>query len=235
MKRYFFFTLFILPFLWVTVYFGNDLLRIFESNKPSKSIGSTSNGHLENGKRLPSSGDNYVTYSRLGSFIGRTALHNKVLDTILDAYGRLEKANPGVVYVFGETGWPSGGRFRPHKTHRNGLSIDFMVPVIAKDDDSTKLPTNILNKFGYGIEFDKNGLTENYKIDFESIAKHLYQLHLAAAENGTRIERVIFDPKLQPFLFATETGSKIRSLISLSSNPSWVRHDEHYHVDFAIE
>ena len=235
MKRYLFYTLFIFLFLWVTVYFGNDLLRTFESNKPSRSIGSTSNGQLENGKRLPSSGENYVTYSRLGSFIGRTALHNKVRDTVLDAYARVEKVNPEVVYVFGETGWPSGGRFRPHKTHRNGLSVDFMVPVVTRNNESTILPTNLLNKFGYGIEFDSNGLTANYKIDFESIAKHLYQLHLAAAENGTRIERVIFDPKLQPDLLATETGGKLRSLISFSTNPSWVRHDEHYHVDFAIE
>lgn len=235
MKRYLFYTLFLFLFLWVTVYFGNDLLRTFESNEPSNSIGSTSNGQLENGKRLPSSGENYVTYSRLGSLIGRTAVHNKVRETILDAYDRLEEVNPGVTYVFGETGWPNGGRFRPHKTHRNGLSVDFMVPIITENNESITFPTDIWNKFGYSIEFDSNGSIENYKIDFESIAKHLYQLHLAAAENGTRIGRVIFDLKFQPDLFATKTGKKIRSLMSFSTKRSWVRHDEHYHVDFIIQ
>lgn len=40
--------------------------------------------------------------------------------------------------------------------------------------------------------------------------------------------------RLQTHLFNTETGKLIHGRVAFSKNPSWVRHDDHYHVDFEI-
>ncbi len=214
-------------------YWGNDLLRLVESDKPSESIGATNDGRLIRGKRLPSSGNNFQTYSRLGSTLGRTAVHSEVRDVVLAAYTDLEETTPGVRYVYGETGWPWGGRFRPHRTHQNGLSVDFMVPVRRNDLPAT-LPTGPFNKFGYALEFDSQGRSGDLRIDFEATAAHLDALDAAAQAHGMRITLVVFAPDLQKELFKTDVGSNLQERMRFNINPSWVRHDDHYHVDFAF-
>jgi len=215
------------------IFFGNTLFIAFESSEESKCYGVTKNGKLEYAKRLPSIGDNFVTYSYLGSTIGRTSVHSKVRKIILASYSWLLQKNPEKKFVYGETGWPSGGKFRPHKTHQNGLSADFMVPLIDEDGHSVAMETNILNKWGYNIEFDTKGNLGTKKIDYEAMAMHIYALKIKSTENGAKIWRVIFDPKMQQYLFDTKYGKKIRD-IQFSKKRSWVRHDEHYHLDFEI-
>ena len=73
-----------LVLVWIIIHFGNDAFRAFESDIPSRSRGTTGNGSLENGKRLPTSGPNFSSYSRLGALLGRTAVHNKVRDVLVD-------------------------------------------------------------------------------------------------------------------------------------------------------
>jgi penicillin-insensitive murein endopeptidase len=138
-------------------------------------------------------------------------------------------------YVYGETGWAGGGEFKPHKTHQNGLSVDFMVPVINKAGKSIPLPCNALNKYGYEIDFNSKGMFKEYTIDYEAMAEHLYQLHASAKDSGIGIWRVIFDPGLQAPLFKTARGQYLEQNLTFSKKPSWVRHDEHYHVDFRVE
>lgn len=214
-------------------YTGNDFLIKFESSRPSESIGTTSDGQLINGKRLPSAGTNFQTYSRFGSLIGRTAVHDRVRATVLDAYEQVATEHPDITFVFGETGWPKGGRIRPHRTHQNGLSVDFMVPV-RKHGTSTPLPTHPLNKFGYGTEFDGDGNAGELQIDFEAIAAHLHALADAGKRHDLGIELVVFAPDLQTHLFATDRGASLRQAVRFNTNPSWVRHDDHYHVDFHL-
>jgi penicillin-insensitive murein endopeptidase len=45
---------------------------------------------------------------------------------------------------------------------------------------------------------------------------------------------VIFDNQLQKHLFADPTGRKLVGLMPFSVKKPWVRHDEHYHIDFII-
>jgi len=215
------------------IFFGNSLFIAIENNEDSECYGVTKNGKLTNGKRLPSIGENFVTYSYLGSTIGRTSVHSQVRKIILDSYSWLSQKKPEKRFVYGETGWSSGGRFRPHKTHQNGLSVDFMVPLIDEYGHSVEMKTNILNKWGYNVEFDSKGGLEKVAIDFEAMAMHIYALKLQAKENGVKIWRVIFDPQLQKYLFNTKYGNRIRD-IQFSRKRSWVRHDDHYHVDFEI-
>lgn len=197
--------------------------------------GTTANGRLENGVALPSNGPNFESYTALGSILRRTYVHSRVRDVVTGAYKTLEASRPGSVYVYGETGKKSGGPFKPHKTHQNGLSVDFMVPVLDSNGSSIPLPASAFNKFGYGIEFDEKGRREGYRIDFEAMAAHILALKQGADRAGIGIWRVIFDPQLQPLLFATKTGPLLKeSRIAFSKKRSWVRHDEHYHVDFDI-
>lgn len=197
--------------------------------------GTTSNGRLENGVKIPSSGANFESYSQLAGILGRTYVHSTVRDIILDAYSVLETTQPGKLYKFAESGFEDGGEFSPHKTHRNGLSVDFMVPVIDSNGQSVLLPTHAFNKWGYAIEFDTKGKVDDLSMDFTAMAAHIVALDQAARKKGVGLWRVIFDPELQPNLLKTEFGPYLKKHIQFSTRKSWVRHDEHYHVDFQIE
>jgi penicillin-insensitive murein DD-endopeptidase len=200
----------------------------------SNCFGSVNNGRLENGVKLPTSGSNFATYSALGSTAGRTFVHSTVRDIMLDAYKALAVAHPELKFVYGETGWESGGRIRPHRTHQNGLSVDFFVPVRDAAGHSVHLPTGITNKFGYDIDFDSAGQFQALKIDFTAIAEHLYQLDISAKSHGGSLALVIFDPPYLQKLLATRRGSYLQKNIPFMKGSAWVRHDEHYHVDFKI-
>jgi penicillin-insensitive murein DD-endopeptidase len=200
----------------------------------SQCFGDTANGRIENAVKLPVNGVNFRTYSTLGHATGRTYVHSRVADIVTTAYKALERDTPSVIYVYGETGWASGGRIRPHRTHQNGLSVDFFVPVRNKANQSVPLPTGATNKFGYAIEFDSNGKFGDLTIDFFALAEHLYQLNVAAKARNTSISLVIFDPPYLSKLFATSRGSYLKANVPFMKGQAWVRHDEHYHVDFQI-
>lgn len=200
----------------------------------STCFGTVSKGRLENGVKLPGNGNNFSAYSSLGSALGRTYVHSKVAEIVLDAYRALEESASGKVFVYGETGWSSGGRIRPHRTHKNGLSVDFMVPVVDTSGLSVSLPTAASNKYGYSIEFDKNAKYKTFTIDFEAIAEHLYQLNVAAKARDSGIALVIFDPPFMHMLLATRRGEYLKAHINFMKGKAWIRHDEHYHIDFDV-
>ncbi|MGL1937086.1 MAG: penicillin-insensitive murein endopeptidase [Fibrobacterales bacterium] len=211
------------------------LLIAFSSIYSAESVcyGGTHNGRLEQGQRLPSSGPNFTSYSSVGEMLGRTYLHSRVVALVIESYKVLEDSMPFKEFKYAETGLREGGKFSPHKTHRNGLSVDFMVPVL-KEQVSVHLPTHIFNKFGYAIEFDSHGRYEEYTIDYEAMAYHIVTLHKVAKGRGYDLKRVIFDPVLQKRLFKTSHGDYLKKYIRFSQKKSWVRHDEHYHIDFEI-
>ncbi len=225
----------LITFVYLAVILTTAPLHADTQNTESTCYGTTKEGRLENAVKLPDSGKNFVAYSSLGVFLGRTYVHSLVRDAVLAAFESLEKSHPDTVYMYGETGLRNGGVFKPHKTHQNGLSVDFMVPVLDKQHQSVPLPTSLFNKFGYGIEFDDQGRYEGLSIDFEAMASHIKALHLAALDRGLGIKRVIFDPKLQPYLYKTRDGEYIKQHIIIPQKRSWVRHDEHYHVDFDLK
>jgi penicillin-insensitive murein DD-endopeptidase len=213
------------------------LLLLFPLNSnaaTSQCYGKASDGRIEGSVKLPSSGSNYSTYSDMGSAAGRTYVHSSVKLVVESAFAETKKTLPNTVFVYGETGLEAGGKFRPHKTHQNGTSVDFFVPVRDARGNSVPLPTNISNKLGYNIEFDPNAKYGEYSIDFPALAEHLYQLHIASKASGFGIALIIFETSYLPMLFATPRGEFIRKNLPFMKGKPWVRHDEHYHVDFAI-
>lgn len=121
----------------------------------STCYGTTSKGRLENGIELPSSGKNFVGYSDIARLAGRTYVHTQVKNIIINAYKSLETEQPNKVFKYAETGFEDGGQFKPHKTHRNGLSVDFMTPVKDESDRSW-------------VRHD-----EHYHVDFKISCKNL--------------------------------------------------------------
>ena len=200
----------------------------------STCFGTVGKGRLADGVALPSGGSNFSSYSTSAELLGRTYVHSKVSDVVVAAYKALEIAAPGKTFIYGESGWKSGGRIRPHRTHQNGLSVDFMVPVLDKAGRSVPLSTSPLNKFGYGIEFDASGRYDDLTIDFAAVAEHLYQLDVAARKQGIGIALVIFERGYLPRLYATARGPYLKQNLKFMKGKPWVRHDEHYHVDFAV-
>lgn len=107
-----------------------------------------------------------------------------------------------------------------------------MVPLRSAAGEVTTLPTWPWTRFGYDLEFDAQGRRGAQHIDFEAIALHLAALERAARQHGTRIERLILAPEFLPLLWAAPSGHGLKSRIAVLRGPAWVRHDEHYHVDF---
>lgn len=221
-----------LGILFLLYLFPNVLLK-FENARPSVSHGSVRDGWIADAKRLPFRGDNFTTYSFPGYLFGRTYVHERVRKTVLDAFASCADKVPGTTFVIGETGLSDGGIFHPHRTHRNGLSIDIMTPLLRYGEP---YHTHYLfNLWGYGLEFDDEGnLNSRTSIDYQSLGEIILALKEAAAQNGLTIEKVIFDPVLRPPLFATDAGKKIRDL-PYTRNRIILRHDDHFHIDFGVK
>ncbi len=215
-------------FLGYIAFLGRD------SSVPSVCRGEVNGGSLERGRRLPFSGENYRAYSLMGFALGRTFVHSSVRNAMHGAYNDVARQRPELRFIYAETGWPWGGRFAPHASHRNGTAVDFHVPVRDGNGRVAELPTTIGNHLGYEIEFDKQGWFGDLRLDFEAMALHLLALDQAARQEGIGIKRVIFDVDLQPLLFATQVGQRLKGRVTFNARQATTRHDEHYHVDFDI-
>jgi penicillin-insensitive murein DD-endopeptidase len=223
-----------IPVVAAAVFAGYVAWLGIDGGPQSVCHGTAANGSLESGRRLPHAGVNYRAYSTLGFLLGRTFVHESVRNAMRDAYAALSQSRPELRFIYAESGWPWGGRFYPHRTHANGTSADFHVPVRTLDGQPSELPTSPFNQFGYAVEFDDAGRAGPLAIDFQAMGLHLIALDQAARKNHIRIRRVIFDPRLQPKLAATEPGAQAMARLTFNRRPAWIRHDEHYHVDFDV-
>lgn len=213
--------------LWMGVRWGGEALRWMEPDTPSKSIGQPGGGRLEHGKRLPARGANFRVYSDLGHLLGRTCVHGTVRDVVVAAYATLAATHPRRTWVVGETGWCDGGPFAPHRTHQSGLSVDFMAPMRSGSGRPTTLPDAPWLRWGYGVDLDPTGRAPNGDtIDLAAVSAHLKALDAAARARGLRITKVVLDPALR---------ARLPDPPRLPWTPrrAWVRHDDHYHVDFS--
>jgi len=201
---------------------------------PSRCFGSVSAGRLEGARKLPVSGPNFQAFSGAAAALGHTHVHSTVHAIVLQAYADLAERRPELRFVYGETSWPEGGRLYPHRTHQNGTSVDFFVPVRDAAGRSRPLPTSPFTRFGYDLEFDAHGRLGELSIDFEALAEHLEALQRAARAQGAGIRLVILDTRYLPQLEASGRGRRMLQQLNFLPRQAWVRHDEHYHIDFEI-
>ena len=69
-------------------------------------------------------------------------------------------------------------------------------------------------------------------IDFGAIVAHLEALERAAARHGLAIYRVLLAPEFHRFIQAAPGGASLLERLPFPPGPVWIRHDEHYHVEF---
>ena len=177
-------------------------------------------------KPMPVSGSNFSSYCFPCIVALRTYAREVVIDTVVAAYGAVEKSHPQTRFLYGEIGFPDGGRFRPHRTHREGLSVDLMVPL----EDGNVLQASLGNRYGYDVEFSSRGEGSNGQIDFAALAALISNLDHEAKKRSGKVRRIFFAPDLQPLLKARNNA--LFSQIKFNRKQSWVRHDDHIHVDF---
>jgi len=220
---------------------GDTIEGFYSANKgndlPSKSLGSVSNGSLVNGKLLPFSGVNFRYFDTTSYLNKRAFVNDQLLKTVLSCYKECELAFPNHSFCIMECSNEKGGKIAPHHTHQNGLSIDFMTPLIK--DGKPYYGLDSLGAEHYLLEFDaegKNSDDKTIQIDFETVAHHLWILEQAARKNGLKISKVIWKLELKDELFATEYGKKLKAQnIYFAQNLTPIinsLHDDHYHVDF---
>jgi len=209
-----------------------------DDGKPSQFTGTPGNGTLINGKLMPFSGPNFQYFDALSYCNGRAFVHSAIRDATLAAYKQLHSEVPGRMFGLMECAHQHGGKLRPHRTHQNGLSIDFMMPLVKDGEPYYKLDKTGLGH--YLLDFDNAGRFHRDKsigIDFDLVARHILALDAAARAQGFKVSKVIIKIELKDELFATKHGKLLKnsSIYVVQSLTPKVNalHDEHFHIDFA--
>lgn len=208
-------------------------VRSSATENDALSFGSGSCGKLQGGTPLPCLGPNFASFAKTACTVGRNHLHPLVRDTVVDAYRALASSHPKRTWQYGEMGNQKGGKLWPHKTHQNGLAADFFVPVVDREGAPAQVPISVLHELGYGLEFRKDGTLDDLRIDWRAIGAHLLALEAAGIPHHVSIERIILTPDFHRTLFA-QVPALLRLAPLFMKREAWIRHDEHYHVDFAI-
>jgi penicillin-insensitive murein endopeptidase len=211
-----------------------------DNGLPSESKGNAGNGSLLNGKLLPYKGKNFQYFDPKSYLSGRAFVHQNLKKTLIQSYSILDSIAPGRSFYIMECSAEKGGKLPPHNTHRNGLSVDLMMPKLKNNKPFYDLDT--LGFAHYTLAFDDSGRygkDSGIVIDFELLAHHILVLEKAANKNDLHIIKVIIKTELKDELFAGKYGQQLkksdlyitRSLTPIINNS----HDEHIHVDFALK
>ena len=117
------------------------LLCVSIAAAESTYFGTTSDGRLEAGCKLPASGANFTAYSRVLRTAGRTYVHCDVREILLEAYRALGgHRTPRRCSCTARPASGGAARSPLHRSHQNGLSVDFMCPVVHEEGRSVPLP-----------------------------------------------------------------------------------------------
>lgn len=204
----------------------------------SSSLGKVNEGSLKNGYPVPFSGKNFCYFDTTSYLNKRAFVNDKVKSALLQTYDSLDKCSD-VYFGLMECSNEEGGKIWPHRTHQNGLSCDFMMPLLKNGIANTEL--NNLGAQHYLMNFSDDGIYEDnseFSIDFNTMALHLLILQEMARKNHLVIDKVILKIALKDNLFATPNGKKLKeSGIYFATKLSPLidnLHDDHYHVDFKV-
>ncbi|MBL4704915.1 MAG: penicillin-insensitive murein endopeptidase [Flavobacteriales bacterium] len=212
---------------------------IKESSEKSKSLGSHGNGTLKHGKLMPFSGSNFTYFDTTSYVKSRAFVHDKVKKSVLAAYYACDTICPDYHFTLMECSNQHGGKIWPHRTHQNGLSIDFAMPLQKSKKQYRGLDLTGANH--YLMDFDENGVyleDKKVSINFEIVCQHILALEQACRENGLKIKKVIIKTDLKDDLYASPSGQKIKEsgiYVVKKLEPLINQlHDDHYHIDFEL-
>lgn len=218
---------------------GEYISNYKEDSLPSESVGSVSSGKLINGKLMPFSGSNFFYFDTISYLNNRGFTNLKVRNTVVDTYIQLQKEVPNRNFVLMECSNKEGEKMFPHRTHQNGLSVDFMMPLLKDNKPYYKLDS--IGASHYWLEFDDDGKLIKDKsvgVDFNIVAQHILLLEEQARLNGLKIKKIIIKTEFKDELFNTEFGKQLQnsSIYIVQSLTPLINsiHDDHYHIDFEI-
>ncbi len=228
----------------LNIYAQSEVERYYLANKgdsfPSIAVGSVSEGGLKNAKLMPFNGDNFFYYNESSYLQGRAYTHSKVKNALLSTYAELNKLYPKRKFGIMECSNKEGGKIWPHRTHQNGLSVDFMVPLQQKGkpyyglDDASSPHSHYLLKFDNKGRYSKDTTVH---IDFNLLAHHILLLNKQAKLSGLKITKIIFKIELKGILFKTTYGQQLKKtgIYFAQVLPNYINnvHDDHYHIDFS--
>lgn len=203
----------------------------------SAAVGTVGNGTLKHAKLMPYKGKNFIYFDRDSYLAGRGFLHGSVRNSVLTTYDSLSRALPHRYFNIMECSNEHGGEMFPHKTHQNGMSIDFMMPLIKNNKPYYALDT--IGAAHYALNFDDDGKytrDPSVSIDFNLVARKILLLDYFARQNGLNIFKVIIKIELKDELFATEYGKLLKAsdiyVVQGLSPLINALHDDHFHIDF---
>ncbi len=221
--------------LWLAAVATAQGRVVYDGKLVSRSFGTVSEGRLENGHPIPPSGYGFVTYSVVGSALGRQYVHGALLDLLVETFGARAKERPDRRFVVGETGWPGGGSFWPHHRHANGLSVDVLLPLRNEGGQVGDVGAWPWNRFGYGVGLDARGRRGDLHVDFDELALLLVELGARAPAFGLRVEQILLAPEYVPLVLGSPAGKKLGALAKvIQRRPAAWRLEEPLHVDFAM-
>jgi penicillin-insensitive murein DD-endopeptidase len=249
--KYFFVVIFGIGMYLSIVSYSNENTILFNDKKiekyylkhkgnsmPSVSEGTVSNGSIKNAKLMPFSGDNYQYFDKWSYMQGRAFLNGSVLKSVLNSYGILHTSTPGRKFTVMECSHKEGGKLWPHRTHQNGLSVDFMMPL--KKDNKPYYGLDSKGVKHYLLQFDNAGKyikDKSIHVDFNLVAKHILNLDASARKQGYKVKKVIIKIEFKDDLYATKYGKRLRKkgiYVVKGLTPKINElHDDHYHIDFA--
>ncbi|WP_028981336.1 penicillin-insensitive murein endopeptidase [Sporocytophaga myxococcoides] len=223
---------------------SSDRIKVYlsgnkENSTPSTSTGTVSGGTLINGKLFPFQGTNYQYFDTSSYINNRAFLNDKIRTVVISSYEQLEKEIPNRKFFIMECSNKNGGEIFPHRTHQNGLSIDFMMPLMKDNMVFYKLDT--IGASHYWLDFDNEGKYSGDKsisIDFDLVARQILSLETSARNNGYKIQKVIIKTEFKNLIFATPHGKKLKqsNIYLVNSLTPLINslHDDHFHIDFEI-
>lgn len=213
------------------------MLEHRDNLEESESIGTVSSGSLKHGRLVPFQGNNFRYFDTESYLEGRAFVHSSIRDIVLATYDSLYFKHPDRFFTIMECSNHQGGEMFPHRTHQNGLSIDFMMPLLKDNKPYYGLDT--LGASHYFLTFDEEGRyveDKSIRIDFDMVSKHIVWLNREARKRNYEIKKVIIQIELKEELYAAEYGPQITGDdIYVVRNLSPVinaLHDDHYHIDF---
>ena len=205
----------------------------------SASIGTVGNGSLKHAKLMPYKGKNFIYFDRKSYLAGRGFMNGLLLSSVLDTYDSLSRVLPHHYFNIMECSNEVGGEMFPHKTHQNGMSIDFMMPKLKNDKPYYGLDT--IGASHYALNFDDDGKytrDPSITIDFNLVARKILLFDYFARKNGLNIFKVIIKIEFKDELFATEYGKILKEsgiYVVQGLSPLINRlHDDHFHLDFGF-
>jgi penicillin-insensitive murein endopeptidase len=210
----------------------------YKNSGVSTSTGSPGNGSLKNAYQIDYKSSNYKYFSPMSYYLfGNGYVNSKLYRTIIGSYKECEVTCPGIDFRLMECSDRKGGKVLLHRTHRNGMSVDFMVP--KKKNNKQKKFYDRIGLLHYLLNFNSSGqlkLNKKVIIDFETIGKHIIALDNAARENGLIVSKVILKIDLKDDFYKTKSGQEVKRrgiyLARKLQKKVDMMHDDHYHVDF---